>query len=62
MLFPFEECPPIILHMYDADTVGKDFIGSCLLNVQQGVEKKWIAWKENYAPKPVWHDLEYGFF
>lgn len=47
--------------MYDDDTTGKDFIGSCVLNVQQGVEKKWIAWKANYAPKPVWHDFEYGY-
>ena len=60
MVFPKEESPPILLAMYDKDPIGKEFIGSCLLNVQKGIQEGWIAWKEDRIPKPVWHELEYG--
>ena len=60
MVFPKEECPPIVLHMFDKDPLSEEFIGSCLIDVQKGIKEKWISWKEDFIPKPVWHELEYG--
>ena len=61
MIFPKEECPPIILKMYDKDSIGHDFIGSCLMDVQKGIKEKWITLEEKIVPNPVWHELQYGF-
>ena len=66
MLFPkVEEYPPIIINMFDEDRLlGKEtreFIGSCMLDVQKGIEQKWISLNERETLKPVFHELEYGF-
>ena len=52
--------------MFDEDRLlgkeSREFIGSCMLDVQKGIEKKWITLNENEIPQPTFHELEYGLF
>lgn len=58
--FPEKQSPPIILSLYDYDVIGKDFLGSVVVNVQDGIKEGWIMYNKPQLPEPKWVDLKYG--
>lgn len=60
MIFEKGEFPPIIINMFDQDPHGKEFIGSCRLDVEKGIREKWVTINDYESPIAAWHELEYG--
>lgn len=34
MIDDYNDPPPVIIHLWDDDTITKDFMGSCLINIK----------------------------
>ena len=59
--FPLEETPPIVLKIFDEDKGDKkEFIGSAIINVAEGLNAGWIKLNELQVPIPVWTPLRYS--
>lgn len=56
-----EECPPIIIKIYDYDEDGKkDFLGSAIVDVKQGVNEGFIRFNSKEKVIPKWINLKYS--
>jgi len=46
--------------LFDYDVIGRDFLGSAVVNVQDGIKEGWIFYNKPNLPEPKWVDLKYG--
>ena len=61
--FESEEEPPLIIKVYDEDEKTKrEFIGSAVINIQEGIKAGWIKMNELIMPTPIWLPLRYSIF
>lgn len=53
--------PPIILRIFDQDTVSRDFMGTVIIDFNEGMKKGFILKNQNVIARPQWLDvLIYG--
>lgn len=60
--FDAKDSPPIIVKLFDYDLIGRDFLGSAVINVQDGIKEGWIFYNKAQLPEPRWIDLKYSIF
>jgi hypothetical protein len=58
--FPMKDAPPIILKIYDHDTFGDDFMGSCIVDLTEGIKEQFVYFNKLEVPKPSWLKLKYS--
>ena len=61
-MFPPALSPPIIVKLFDYDRIGRDFLGSAVVNVQDGIKEGWILYNKKVLPEPKWVELKYSNF
>ena len=49
--------PPIIIKAYDSDTIGNEFLGSCVIDFKEWYQKGNLLIDTEELPKPRWVDL-----
>lgn len=59
--FTSEEEPPIVIKVYDEDEKNKkEFIGSAVINIEEGLKAGWIKRNDINIPTPIWLPLRYS--
>lgn len=55
--------PPIVLKMFDEDDNSKnEFIGSSIVDFDEGLRSNWIKLNDSSLPTPAWIPLRYSNF
>lgn len=60
--FKLEDMPPIVLKVFDQDEdEKKEFIGSSVINFEEGLRSNWIKLNETSLATPKWISLRYSY-
>lgn len=61
--FKLEDMPPIVLKMFDEDENNKnEFIGSSIVDFEEGLRLNWIKLNDTSLPTPAWIPLRYSTY
>ncbi|KAL4446514.1 hypothetical protein ABPG74_001255 [Tetrahymena malaccensis] len=52
--------PPILIRFFDEDTVSNDFLGSALIDIQEGIKQGYIGKSAKDTISPRWVDLKFN--